>query len=144
MKTAKYWQEKGFEKIACMYTSDRLKQGVDVEFTIKKQDWNKHPGVYLICSLEGEVLKIGQSANLYHRINTQYKCVSNLGNNRIRAEIKDKYDKVLIYALKTPKEKFSLLNYSFYINYQKGLEEAMLHDYYNKVGDVPALNMQRN
>jgi hypothetical protein len=144
MKTAKYWQEKGFEKIACICTSDRLKQGVDVEFTIKKQDWNKHPGVYLICSLEGEVLKIGQSANLYHRINTQYKCVSNLGNNRIRAEIKDKYDKVLIYALKTPKEKFSLLNYSFYINYQKGLEEAMLHDYYNKVGDVPALNMQRN
>ena len=23
-------------------------------------------------------------------------------------------------------------------------KEAMLHDYYNKVGDVPALNMQRN
>ena len=41
-------------------------------------------------------------------------------------------------------QKVCLLDYSFYINYQKGLEEAMLHDYYNKVGDIPALNMQRN
>tara|TARA_R110002072_G_scaffold34346_3_gene102848 strand:- start:1253 stop:1687 length:435 start_codon:yes stop_codon:yes gene_type:complete len=144
MKIVEYWTEKGFSKIADLYVSDRLKQGVDVTFTVEKDDWKKSPGVYLICSKEGEVLKIGQSANIYHRINTQYKCINNSGNIRIRSKIIDEYKSVQIFAYKTPKQKVCLLDYSFYINYQKGLEEAMLHDYYNKVGDIPALNMQRN
>jgi len=144
MQAIEYWKEKGFNKIATIFTSDRLKQGVDVTFEVIKADWKNQPGVYLMCSDEGNVLKIGQSANILHRVDTQYKCISNLGNNRIRKEIKENYNTVSIYAIKTPKEKVSLLQYSFYINYQKGLEEAMLHDYYNKVGDIPPLNMQRN
>jgi|11_taG_2_1085331.scaffolds.fasta_scaffold22613_2 WD40 repeat protein len=144
MKTVDYWKEKGFIEIGSIFSSDRLKQGVDVNFIVEKEDWNKQPGVYLICSNDGTVLKIGQSANVYHRINTQYKCISNSGNIRIRESIKSDYNLVKIYAFKTPKQKVCLLDYSFYINYQKGLEEAMLHDYFNKVGDIPALNMQRN
>tara|TARA_B110000977_G_scaffold171927_1_gene223930 strand:+ start:294 stop:728 length:435 start_codon:yes stop_codon:yes gene_type:complete len=144
MNKVEYWSEKGFTKIADLYVSERLKQGVDVTFLINKDNWKKAPGVYLICSKEGDVLKIGQSANIYHRINTQYKCINNSGNIRIRKKIRDKYKSVQIYALKTPKEEVSLIGYSFYMNYQKGLEEAMLHDYYNKVGNIPALNMQRN
>ena len=144
MKTVEYWKKKGFIKIGSIFSSDRLKQGVDVSFEVEKEDWNKQPGVYLICSNDGTVLKIGQSANIYHRINTQYKCISNSGNIRIRESIKSNYNLVNIYAIKTPKQKVCLLDYSFYINYQKGLEEAMLHDYFNKIGDIPALNMQRN
>jgi len=144
MNKIDYWIDQDFIKVADLFVSERLKQGVDVNFNIEKADWDKHPGVYIIVSEEGDVLKIGQSANSFHRINTEYKCVSNLGNDRIRAEIKSKYKKVQFFALKTPKQKYSLLNYSFYINYQKGLEEAMLHDYYKKIGDIPPLNMQRN
>lgn len=144
MKEVKYWKEKGFEKLGTIFTSDRLKQGVDVIFTSDKETWKKQPGVYLMCTSEGELLKIGQSANLYHRVNTQYKCISNSGNIRIRTEIKEKYKTVDIYAYKTPKQEVSLLGYSFYMNYQKGLEEAMLHDYYDKCGNIPTLNMQKN
>ena len=144
MNNVKYWAEKGFVNAAELYVSDRLKQGVDVSFSMDKKEFKKQPGVYLIVSQEGEVLKIGQSANVLHRINVQYKGITNSGNDRIRSEIKKKYKKVFFYVLKTPKQKYSLLDYSFYINYQKGLEEAMLKDYYKQIGDTPALNLQRN
>ena len=144
MNNIKYWGEKGFIKVADLFVSDRLKQGVDVSFNLDKDDYKKQPGVYLVVSEEGEILKIGQSANVFHRINTQYKCISNSGNDRIRDEIKRKYKKVFFYVLKTPKQQYTLLDYSFYINYQKGLEEAMLQDYYKQIGDTPVLNLQRN
>ncbi len=96
MKTVEYWKEKGFIEIGSIFSSDRLKQGVDVNFVVEKEDWNKQPGVYLICSNNDTVLKIGQSANIYHRINTQYKCISNSGNIRIRERIKSVYHLVKI------------------------------------------------
>ena len=89
MQAIEYWKEKGFNKIATIFTSDRLKQGVDVTFEVIKADWKNQPGVYLMCSDEGNILKIGQSANILHRVDVQYKCISNLGNNRIRKEIKE-------------------------------------------------------
>ena len=144
MNNIKYWGEKGFIKVADLFVSDRLKQGVDVSFNMDKKEFDKQPGVYIVVSEEDEVLKIGQSANVLHRINVQYKSIVNSGNDRIRNEIKKKYKKVFFYVLKTPKQKYSLLDYSFYINYQKGLEEAMLKDYYKQIGDTPVLNLQRN
>lgn len=142
MDKVNYWVEKGFERIARIYESDRLKQGVDVEFSVNKKEY-KAPGVYLLVK-DDEVLKIGQSANLLGRINTQYKCVTNLGNNRIRAEIRDNYKSIDVYAFRVPKKDFTLLEYTFPINYQKGLEEAMLHDFYRKLNRIPVLNLQRN
>ncbi len=144
MNNIKYWGEKGFVNAAELYVSDRLKQGVDVSFNMDKKEFKKQPGVYIIVSEEDEVLKIGQSANVLHRINVQYKTIVNTGNDRIRNEVKKKYKKVFFYVLKTPKQKYSLLDYSFYINYQKGLEEAMLKDYDEQIGDIPPLNLQRN
>lgn len=143
MKRVEYWTEKGFIKIARIYKSDRLKQGVDVDFYVDKKQFKDTPGVYLL-TFKGEILKVGQSANLLNRINIQYKSIVNLGNNRIRKSIKEKYTSVDVYAFKTPIQKFSLLDYNFPINYQKGLEEAILHDFYNKVEDIPVLNLQRN
>mgnify|MGYP001578672951 FL=1 len=144
MNNIKYWGEKGFVNAAELYVSDRLKQGVDVSFNMDKKEFKKQPGVYIIVSEEDEVLKIGQSANVLHRINVQYKTIVNTGNDRIRNEVKKKYKKVFFYVLKTPKQEYSLLDYSFYINYQKGLEEAMLKDYDEQIGDIPPLNLQRN
>ena len=142
MDKVSYWLEKGFVKVARIFESERLTQGVDVEFFVDKKDY-KLPGVYLLA-FKDEVIKIGQSANILSRINTQYKCISNSGNNRIRAEIRENYKSVDVYVFKVPKKDFTLLEYTFPINYQKGLEEAMLHDFYKKMNRIPVLNLQRN
>ena len=142
MNKIDYWTAKGFQKVARIYASDRLKQGVDVEFFVDKKDW-KTPGVYLLVDKD-ETEKIGQSANMCARIDTQYKCTVNQGNNRIREEIRSKYRTLDVYAIQVPREDFSMLGYSFPINYQKGLEEAMLHDFYKTEGRLPTLNLQRN
>ena len=142
MDKINYWQERGFVKVARIYKSDRLTQGVDVEFFVNKKEY-KVPGVYLLV-YKDEVVKVGQSANILSRLDMQYKCVTNLGNNRIRAEIKEKYISVDVYVYKVPKKDFTLLEYTFPINYQKGLEEAMLHDFYKKLNRIPVLNLQRN
>ena len=142
MDKINYWQEKGFAKVARIYKSDRLTQGVDVEFFVDKKEY-KVPGVYLL-GYNDEVIKVGQSANILSRVNTQYKCISNLGNNRIRAEIKEKYNSVDVYVYKVPKKEFTLLEYTFPVNYQKGLEEAILHDFHKNLNRIPVLNLQRN
>ena len=142
MNKVPYWIDKGFVKVARIYTSDRLSQGVDVEFFVNKKEW-AGPGVYLLVK-DGDVEKIGQSANITHRINLQYKFIVNSGNNRIREEIRVNYDSIDVYAVQVPKKDFSMLGYTFPINYQKGLEEAMLHDFTETVGQLPNLNLQRN
>jgi len=137
-----YWINLGFVKVARIYASDRLKQGVDVEFFVDKREW-ADPGVYLLVKDEN-IEKIGQSANVTNRINTQYKCIANLGNNRIREEIRTNYQSIDVYAIQVPKKNFSMIGYTFPVNYQKGLEESMLHDFYSTVGRLPNLNLQRN
>lgn len=142
MNKVPYWIDLGFVKVARIYASDRLKQGVDVEFFVDKKEW-AGPGVYLLVKDE-DVEKIGQSANITSRINTQYKCIANLGNNRIREEIRTNYQSIDVYAIQVPKKDFSMIGYTFPVNYQKGLEEAMLHDFYKTVERLPNLNLQRN
>lgn len=143
MKNIKHWKKKGFFKAATLFTSPRLTQGVDVELSCEKEKLEDHPGVYLIVH-EGEVLKIGQSSDLYNRINTQYKCYLNSTSNFIRGEIKEKYSIVEFFVLPTSKETTTFAGYTFRINLQKGLEEAMLKEYSDKYQDIPKLNRQKN
>ena len=142
MNKIPYWVDLGFVKVARIYASDRLKQGVDVEFFVDKKEWAS-PGVYLLVKDE-DLEKIGQSANVAHRVNTQYKSIANLGNNRIREEIRTNYGSIDVYAILVPKKDFFMIGYTFPVNYQKGLEEAMLHDFYKTVERLPNLNLQRN
>ena len=143
MRNVNHWKKKGFFKAANLFTSSRLNQGVDVELSCERETLEEQPGVYLIVH-EGEVLKIGQSSNLYQRINNQYKCISNSTNNFIREEIKEKYTSVEFYVLPTSKETTTVAGYTFRINLQKGLEEAMLKEYWDKYQDIPKLNRQKN
>jgi len=143
MKNIKHWKKKGFFKAATLFTSSRLNQGVDVELSCERETLEEQPGVYIIVH-EGEVLKIGQSSNLYSRINTQYKCYDNSTNNFIRGEIKEKYNVVEFFVLPTSKETTTVAGYTFKINLQKGLEEAMLNEYYDKYQGIPKLNRQKN
>ena len=95
MDTVYHWIDKGFECYGDMVVSDRLNQGVDVELFSTEFDkqLRKQPraGVYIIAEkVTGRVLKFGQSANVRHRIQTQYKCISNSTNNFIRESIKER------------------------------------------------------
>ena len=143
MRNVNHWKKKGFFKAADLFTSDRLNQGVDVELSCTKETLEEQPGVYVIV-YKGEVLKIGQSSNLHQRINQQYKCISNSTNNFIREEIKQVYNSVEFYVLPTSKETTTVAGYTFRINLQKGLEEAMLKEYWDRYQDIPKLNRQKN
>lgn len=150
MTNIKYWIEnKDFQEYGDMVVSDRLKQGVDIEVTDLALDQylriSNTAGVYIIADKEtGEVLKFGQSANLRHRIQTQYKCVNNSTNNFIRESIKERFKRVSFFVYLIPNREVELIGYKFRTNLQKGLEEAILHDYYNEYKTIPELNRQRN
>lgn len=150
LKNINYWRtEKEFAYYGDMIVSDRLKQGVDVE--VKNQTIEaliketKVAGVYIIADSEtGEVLKVGQSADIRHRIQTQYKCISNSTNNFIRESIKERFKRVSFFVYLIPNTEVELIGYTFKTNLQKGLEEAILHAYYNEYQEIPELNRQRN
>ena len=149
MNTVGHWIEKGFECYGDMFVSDRLNQGVDVE--VFSADFDKElrkqsrAGVYIIVEKEtGRILKFGQSANIRHRIQTQYKCISNSTNNFIRESIKERFKRVSFFVYLIPNTEVELIGYKFKTNLQKGLEEAILQEYYKQYQDIPELNRQRN
>ena len=149
MDTVYHWIDKGFEYYGDMVVSDRLNQGVDFEALSTEFDkqLRKQPraGVYIIAEkVTGRVLKFGQSANVRHRIQTQYKCISNSTNNFIRESIKERFKRVSFFVYLIPNEQVELLGYKFKTNLQKGLEEAILKEYAEAYGEVPELNRQRN
>jgi hypothetical protein len=107
VNTVNYWIDKGFECYGDMVVSDRLNQGVDVEIVNTEFDkqLRKQPraGVYIIVEkVTGRVLKFGQSANVRHRIQTQYKCISNSTNNFIRESIKERFKRVAFFVYLIP------------------------------------------
>ena len=149
MDTVNYWINKGFECYGDMVVSDRLNQGVDVELFNEEFDkeLRKQPraGVYIIVEkVTGRVLKFGQSANVRHRIQTQYKCISNSTNNFIRESIKERFKRVAFFVYLIPNTQVEMIGFKFKTNLQKGLEEAILQAYYKEYQDIPELNRQRN
>ena len=149
MDTVDHWIKRGFERYGDMFVSDRLNQGVDVE--VFDKDFDKElrkrsrAGVYIIADTKtGRVLKFGQSANIRHRIFTQYKGISNSTNTFIRENIKEHFKRVSFFIYLIPNTEVELIGYKFKTNLQKGLEEAILQEYYKEYGEVPELNRQRN
>ena len=147
MDTVDHWIEKGFVHYADMFVSDRLTQGVDVDFKDEALAYytrkNKRAAVYIIVK-DGKVLKFGQSANIFQRVFTNYKCVSNSTNNFIREHIKTRLKRVSFFVYLIPNEDIELIGYKFRTNLQKGLEEAILKEYYDEYQTIPELNRQRN
>jgi hypothetical protein len=64
--------EQGFRLYCKMYPSDKYAQGIDIDFPSKDEEYAT-PGVYLLANAKEEILKIGQSTNLYNRFNRMYK-----------------------------------------------------------------------
>jgi SRSO17 transposase len=149
MKEVNHWIEKGFKYYGDMVVSDRLEQGVDVELFSAEFDKElrkrSRAGVYIIVEkTTGRVLKFGQSANIRHRIYTQYKTITNSTNTFIRENIKERYKRVSFFVYLIPNTEVELIGYKFKTNLQKGLEEAILKEYSEEYQTIPELNRQRN
>jgi len=140
----KYYTDKGFEFFCVLEPSDRYKQGIgldtlDINLKAKK-DYYNNPGVYILASKRtGEVLKIGQTSSILHRFNTQYKCVTNTTNNRIREYIRDVED-VAVYIYRVEKMKYTILGHEVCMSAAMGLEHELLKEYKQKNNKLPELN----
>jgi hypothetical protein len=143
----KTYIEKGFELYCKMIPSDKYTQGIDIVFVhnheqkiVVEIDKGDAPGVYILTNKSGYVLKIGQSANLKSRLHSQYKCIVNSTNVRIRNHIKEKED-IYVYILPLPYERKTVLGYNLRTSYAKDLEAKLLIDYKKKEGKLPILNI---
>ena len=90
-----------------------------------------------------EILKIGQSTNLYNRFNRMYKCVTNTTNNKIRDHIKNTE---IIWAYALPMKKIhskytnSHTTWKLTTSFAPSLEKLLLKEYKESYGQVPILN----
>ena len=137
--------EKGFEPYCKMIPSDKYTQGIDIEWTDNPfidgdRDKGDSSGVYILANKCGQVLKIGQSFNLKNRLYSQYKCIVNSTNVRIRNHIKEKED-IYVYILPLAYERKTVLGYNLRTSYAKDLEAKLLIDYKKKEGKLPILNI---
>jgi hypothetical protein len=134
--------EQGFRLYCKMYPSDKYTQGIDIDFPSKDEEFAM-PGVYLLVNAKEEILKIGQSINLYNRFNRMYKCISNTTNNKIRNHIKD-VEILWVYALPMQELKSNYHNahatWELTTSYAPSLEKLLLKEYKTINGKVPLLN----
>tara|TARA_R110002167_G_scaffold65371_3_gene184731 strand:+ start:1836 stop:2291 length:456 start_codon:yes stop_codon:yes gene_type:complete len=138
--------DKGFSLLCELQPSDKYTQGIELKDVRLLKDNRKlynEPGVYILANKLGEVLKIGQTSNMFNRIYTQYKCVSNATNRRIRDHIKT-VEPVLVYVYMLPKKKAKLslgLNkYTVYTSFAAGFEHALLKEFKDITKALPKLN----
>ena len=136
---------KGFQLLCELQPSDRYAQGIelkDVRLIKDNRELYSQPGVYILANKLGEVLKIGQTSNMFNRIYTQYKCVSNATNTRIREHIKT-VEPLLVYVYMLPKKEaripIGLNKYTVYTSFSGGFEHALLKEYKTTTKALPKL-----
>jgi len=137
-----YTNSNGFTFLCELQPSDKYTQGIelkDVRVIKDNRELYSQPGVYILANTKGEVLKIGQTSNMFNRIYTQYKCVSNATNRRIREHIKT-VEPLSVYVYMLPKEKSTILGHTVYTSYAGGLEHALLKEYKATTKELPNLN----
>lgn len=138
-KNINFYENLGFVKYCNIFPSDRLTQGVDVVFENDKPERGR-PAVYVMADKSGQVLKIGQSEDVFDRCFKQYKCVTNTTNNRIRQYIRDLGEGINIYVYTLPTILGEILGYSVKTSQSKGLEYELLKEYWELNQDLPPLN----
>ena len=141
-----YTNSNGFTFLCELQPSDKYTQGIelkDVRLLKDNRELYSQPGVYILANKLGEVLKIGQTSNMFNRIYTQYKCVSNATNHRIRDHIKI-VEPLLVYVYMLPKKKtripLGLNKYTVYTSFAGGFEHALLKEFKDKTKALPKLN----
>ena len=138
----KYYIDKGYDFFCDIERSDKYVQGVTpvgTNLTKEHRERFRHPGVYIFTNKQGGILKIGQTSNIFDRINIQYKCVSNTTNNRIREHIRQ-VESVSVYIYLTPEQEAVILGHTVFTSYAVGLERELLKEYVQVTKTLPALN----
>ena len=142
MDKIEHWLQEGFTEAGTFFVSDRYTQGVDVEFIVDRKDWYV-PGVYIFTDMDGNILKIGESNKLADRFFNQYKCISNVTNNRIRESLKVDYQKVKFYFFPVPQATETIMNREITGAFHKQLEEQLLKEFWKNTKKLPAWNEMR-
>ena len=142
MDKIEHWLQEGFTEAGTFFVSDRYTQGVDVEFIVDRKDWYI-PGVYIFTDMDGNILKIGESNKLADRFFNQYKCISNVTNNRIRESLKVDYQKVKFYFFPVPQATETIMNREITGAFHKQLEEQLLREFWKNTNKLPAWNEMR-
>jgi len=138
----KYYTDKGFDFLCELEPSDMYVQGIALKCVRKVKDNRElysQPGVYILANKRGEVLKIGQTSNMFNRIYTQYKCVNNSTNRRIREHIKT-VEPVDVFVYMLPKKEANILGHKVYTSFAGGLEHQLLKEYKTTIKKLPILN----
>jgi len=142
MDRIEHWLQEGFIEAGTFFASDRYTQGVDVEFIVDRKDWYV-PGVYIFTDMDGNILKIGESNKLADRFFNQYKCISNVTNNRIRESLKADYQKVKFYFFPVPQATETIMSREITGAFHKQLEEQLLREFWKNTNKLPAWNEMR-
>ena len=138
----KYYTEQGFKFLCDLQPSDRYAQGIELKDVSRiklDRSYYNQPGVYILANKQEEVLKIGQTSNMFNRIYTQYKCVNNSTNRRIREHIKT-VEPLAVYTFIIPQKTTRLLGHTVYTSFAAGLEHALLKEYKTINKKLPILN----
>jgi hypothetical protein len=137
-----YYEEKGFKLYAIMIPSDKYKQGIEIMYPSNPIKSDNQPAVYILTDIHGKVMKIGETQNLTSRFYKGYRCVSNTTNDKIREHIKT-VDNIWVYVLPMPIRTEKVLGYKCETSYVKGLEYNLLHEFVEKMGSLPSLNVMK-
>ena len=134
-----YYTKKGFELYAIMTPSDKYTQGIEIMYPSNPIKSDNQPAVYILTDRNGKVLKIGETQNLTSRFHKGYRCISNSTNDKIREHVKD-VENIWVYVLPMPIVTEKVLGFKCETSYVKGLEKNLLHEFVEKMGNLPELN----
>ena len=138
-----YYLEKGFKLYAIMIPSDKYTQGIEIMYPSNPIKSDNQPAVYILTNREGKLLKIGETQNLTSRFHKGYRCISNSTNDKIREHVKD-VENVWVYVLTMPIVTEKVLGYKCNTSFVKGLEYNLLHEFKEKIGNLPKLNADKS
>jgi len=137
-----HYLEKGFNLYGIMTPSDKYTQGIEIMYPSNPIKSDNQPAVYILTDIHGKVMKIGETQNLTSRFYKGYRCVSNTTNDKIREHIKT-VDNIWVYVLPMPIRTEKVLGYKCETSYVKGLEYNLLHEFVEKMGSLPELNVMK-
>ena len=134
-----HYLEKGFELYAIMTPSDKYAQGIEIMYPSNPIKSDNQPAVYILTDRDGKLLKIGETQNLTSRFYKGYKCVVNTTNDRIREHVRSVED-IWVYVFTLPIVTDKILGFKCETSYVKGLEKNLLHEFVEKMDNLPELN----
>jgi len=129
-----------FELYGHMITSNRYKQGIDIEYDDRRYDKKTH-GIYILRNSDNDVVKIGNTRCIDNRFHIQYRHVRNITNDRIREYVKDFEETLSIWVYEVPTYVEDVLGMDVRYSPVDDLERKILTEYKERYTLLPELNV---